>query len=108
MAVVVIPTRTDLGAYTFQAELDGTLYRFTMQFNEREQVWYLSIADEAGVVIRSGVKIVSNFPLLERIADIRRPPGQLMALSPTTLEPDPGLEALGDGISLVYAEEGEI
>lgn len=108
MAIVVIPTRTDLGAYTFQAALDETVYRFTMQYNEREGYWYLSIADEAGVAIRSGIKIVSNFPLLERIADIRKPPGQLMALSPTALEPDPGLEDLGDGISLVYAEEGEI
>jgi len=108
MAIVVIPTRTDLGAYTFQAELDGSLYRFGMQFNEREQLWYMSIADEAGVAIRSGIKVVANFPLLTRVADIRKPPGQLIALSPTAQEPDPGLEDLGDGVSLIYLEEGEI
>lgn len=108
MAVLTIPTRTDLGAYTFQIELDDKLYRFTMQFNHREGYWYMSIADESGNDIRTGVKIVSNFPLLRRVANIDSPAGEIMALDTTDADADAGLEDLGDTILLTYVEEGSV
>lgn len=108
MSVLTIPTRIDLGAYTFQIELDGALFRFTMQFNHREGFWYLSIADESGNDIRTGVKVIANFPLLRRVADIAAPAGELLALDTTDADADPGLEDLGATVLLTYVEEENV
>lgn len=105
MAILTIPTRTDLGAYTFQVELDGKVYRFSMQFNDREGFWYFSIADEGGNAIRSGVKVVANWPLLGRVAEEAAPPGLLFAIDPTDQDLDPGLSDLGETVFLTYMEE---
>ncbi len=107
MATLTIPTSTTLGAYTFQVELDLVVYRFALQFNEREDFWYLTISEEDGTVIRAGVKVVVNFPLLRLIADRATPPGGLLAIDPSS-DDEPGLLDLGDTALLTYVEEASL
>ena len=108
MAIGIIPTRTDLGAYTFQSTLDSIVYRFSLQFNTREGFWYLSIFDSSGTAIRSGIKVVVNWPLLARAVEEAAPLGRLFAFDPRDIPEDPGLTDLGDSAELVYAEEGTL
>ena len=108
MAVLTIPTSTTLGAYSFQVSLDSIVYRFDFQFNERESFWYFAISDEAGTVLRSGVKVVTNFPLLRLLVNTDAPPGSIMAIDPTDAEADAGLEDLGDSVLLTYVEEASL
>lgn len=105
MATLTVPTRTDLGAYTFQVELDGAVYRFSFQFNDREGFWYLSIADESGIPIRSGIKVVVNWPLFARAVEEAAPPGSLFAIDTTDQDLEPGLADLGEAVLLTYIEE---
>ena len=107
MATLTVPTRTDLGAYTLQVELDALVYRLAFQFNDREGFWYLSIADESGVAIRSGIKVVVNTPLLRLIANEDAPPGELLAVD-TTDDSEPGLTDLGEAALLTYIEEASL
>ncbi len=108
MSTLTVPTRTDLGAYTFQVELDSLVYRFAFQFNDREGFWYLSIADESGVAIRSGIKVVVNTPLFRLIASEDAPPGELLAIDTTNADNEPGLTDLGESVLLTYVEEASL
>jgi len=108
MAIVTIPTRTDLGAYTFQVELDGAVYNFIFQFNDRESYWYFSILDESGNILRSGIKVTSNWSLLRLLIEVTAPPGVLLAVEPTDKDFDPNFDDLGDTVFLTYVEEASV
>jgi hypothetical protein len=105
---VIIPTRTDLASYAFSIELEAVVYRFRFQFNERDQSWFFDLLTEDGVPIRQGLKVVTNFPLLLRIASDQAPPGQLYAIDTTGEDLRAGLEDLGDQVQLVYFSEDEL
>lgn len=108
MATLLLPTRTDLSHYIVQVELDGALFSLTFHWNEREEYWYLSIADAEGVDVATGIKIVINTPLLRRLVSENRPAGELMALdSATTTGGDPGLNELGGRVVLAYEEASD-
>ena len=101
MAVVIIPTRGDIGAYFFKVELDGVLYRFAFQHNDRERRWYMDLKTGDGAPIRSGIKLVANFPLLRMLSAVNRPPGEILVLN-TRNDDDPDLAGLGNLVQLAY------
>jgi len=104
MALLIIPTRTDLDNYEMSVELDGATYQFIFAWNYRDQAWYFSIADSDGVPIASGVRIVVDWILLKHISDSRKPPGTLVAIDTAGTGVDPGLTELGDRVQLMYQE----
>lgn len=74
---LLIPTRED-PYYQQRTRLEGRDYVLTFAYNEREERWYLSIADEAESPIATGIKLISNWPFLDAYRfDPRCPPGQL-------------------------------
>ena len=101
MAVSIIPTRSDIAAYFFKVRLDDVLFQLAFQHNNREDRWYLDLRTADGVPIRSGIKLVSNFPLLRLVAQASRPPGELVVIN-TVSDNDPALRDLGDLIKLAY------
>lgn len=105
MAILTIPTRTDLANYRQTVELDGLVYGMAFEFNDRDGHWYFDLEDEAGVVLRHGIKVVTNFPLLRQDAQRARPPGDIMAIDPSDADLDAGLRDLGASILLTYIEE---
>jgi len=110
MAVRAISTETDStrGNYTQRTVLDGREYLLRLRWNERSEKWYLSIYDQDESPIYEGIKVVVNFPLLgARIVDERRPPGELMALDPSS-DRDPGLYDLGSRVVLCYVDAADI
>lgn len=103
MAVLQLPSATDTEAFRFETELEGVIFKFAFQWNERDSHWYMTLADSEGAAIVSGIKVVARTPLLRGISDARRPPGDIMAYD-TTGAGDPGLEDLGENVLLLYHE----
>lgn len=100
MALLQLPTTAD-PFYTFSADLDGTEYAFRMAYNSREDRWYLSVYTSTGEPIALSVKLVTNWPLLNRKAWDERAPKGVLYVSGSS---PPGLEDLAPGAmcQLVY------
>ena len=105
MAIVEIPTRTDLQLYNFTIELDSVVFRLAMVYNERCGHWYLSIADIDGNRLRDGIKVVANWPLTQSWISLDRPDGEFLCANPQT-DDDPDDDTLGTSAVLVYDEGG--
>jgi hypothetical protein len=110
MSLYQIPTpdAAQDGAFFFTVSLDGTDYLLNFQYNSREDFWYVSVSDVDGNPIRSGVKVVANFPLLLYCQCMEKPPGELITINTEDEPVDPGLEAFGIDSILCYEEEATV
>ncbi|MCK6585962.1 MAG: hypothetical protein L6Q76_00095 [Polyangiaceae bacterium] len=118
--IVIIPTTggVELANQTQRTALDGRDYLLTLRWNQREEAWYLDLADADDVLIRAGMKLVMGQPLLRGVLDARRPPGELLVLdmegtsdAVADLGPriaDPGLDDLGVRHHLAYLDAAEL
>jgi hypothetical protein len=106
--MLTIPTRTDSGNYIFSVELEEIVFFFEFYFNERDQSWFFDLLDSSSNVIRYGIKCVTNWQLLQRIATAGRPPGEVVCGDTTGEDRRAGLEDLGDEIDFVYFLESEV
>lgn len=62
-----IPTKIDASAYISQTTtLEGTDYRLTIKWNERDEYWYLDVYDIDDVALATGIRLVSNISLLRK------------------------------------------
>lgn len=103
MAVLELPTFSDRDAYRYEVELSGGLFRVELRWNRADERWYLSLADATGAPLATGLRVVSDAPLLRLAADSRLPPGDLVAYSAT-----PGRDPGKDDLTLVYVEPEEV
>jgi hypothetical protein len=95
--------------WTQRTQLDGRDYQLTFQWNQRTGHWSLDLADQDGVAIRSGMVLVTGWPLLRGCVDARRPPGTLViADSQRSNDLDPGFADLGGRFQLLYFTAAEI
>lgn len=96
--------------YTTSTVLDGTDYALEFRYSQREEAWYFSIGLTDGTPLVSGVKVVCNRALLSRFADVRLPPGRLVAFSTSPDKSPPKLEELGQGkrVELTYVTAEEV
>lgn len=97
-----------LGAFSCSVDLDGTNFRLNFQFNSREKFWYFNLLDMGGTVLRSGVKIVSNYMLLRLFRARTRPLGELMSVDSRDQPGDPGLADLNVSSIFGYTDEETI
>src|SRR5690242_7133103 len=98
MATILIPVPLDAAYSTQRVRLEGSDYVFDLAYNQREDRWYLSISDSESNPVVSGVKLVTNFPLLRRYhSNTAVPPGELMCVSLTGDDSPPGFADLGVG-----------
>ena len=103
MSLLVIPTFDD-DTWQQSTALEGVTYTLTFQFNQRCAAWYLSIADQDGVDIYNGVKLVCNVSLLRKCKDPRCPPGALIVFSSSATQEPPSRGDLiaGGACQLMY------
>lgn len=103
MATLIIQTSPD----PFQKKkvrLDGIEFVLSLSYNQREERWYLSIADDEEVPIIAGLKLQANWPLLFRHRyNTKLPAGELMAVDTTPDGSPPTLLELGKGKRCVLA-----
>jgi hypothetical protein len=105
MSLKSIPTSDD-PFYRQVTALEGTDYVLTFNYNQRENVYYLTVSTADDVDIVRGIKLVCKWHLFAGHIDTRLPPGILMVLPRTTDDSPPGLGELGAGkrCELVYLE----
>lgn len=96
--------------YTMTTTLDGADYLFEFRYSQREACWYFTISLTDGTPLVAGVKVVCNRSLLERFADVRLPPGKLIAFATGPDASPPALDELGEDrrAILVYVSEAEV
>jgi hypothetical protein len=109
MAIIEIPTQQNLSAWEQRTTLDGSDYLLNFAWNGREAAWYLSFSDAAGVPLVTGIKLVSNRPLLNRFRYVQGlPPGNVMAVDLSGQIAQAGYTDLSAGVSLVYFDLEEL
>lgn len=91
--------------YNFEVELDGVVFKLALSFNSRQETWFLNLFDANGVLLRSGIPIVSGVPLLRRMSQQTKPDGTIMAVSVAETIDAAGLEQLGLDVLLTYTGE---
>ena len=105
MPVFVIQAAAD-PFFTTNPTLDGVEYSLRFTYNQREDAYYLSIENPAtNTDIISGIKIVTNFPLLQNKKGMPgMPPGDILAISNNSDDSPAGLGDLDEGgrITLYY------
>lgn len=106
MALIEVPTRADIGAYTQQIDLDGTVFQLDLHFNERWGRWVMDIQDADRVLLLAGIPLLEGFPLttkfIGRIPGF--PPGEFLVLDESGLGRNPDRETLGGDVKLFYRE----
>lgn len=96
-------------SWSQQTSLEGRVYTFTFDWNDRCQLWMLHLYDVNGVAIRTGIMLTTGTSLLWRIVNPRRPPGALVVVDLTDAEDkNPGLNDLGTRFVLTYFTLAEI
>lgn len=109
MAVKKIPLRNDSPNYDFQIALDGVVYGFEFQWNERCACWTFDLKDASGNVLVGGVQVVVNYPILSRFKQATLPPGVLFFWDSTGAGSDPqAISDLGQRIILFYQEAATV
>ena len=106
--IVQIPTSQTLASYVQKTSLDGQTYTLEFRWNAREEFWYMNLLTADEDPIAMGIKLVSDWSLLRRVTDPRKPPGALMAIDTTTSGVDAGFDELGTRVMLLYFDEAEL
>jgi hypothetical protein len=104
MALIEIPTRSDLKAYEMQLELDGVTYTLGFRFNERLGLWVMDIGDANENDLLNGIPLLTNVPLTDDYVAEGLPPGRFICEDTTGQSRDAGAEDLGNGVRLLYEE----
>jgi hypothetical protein len=103
MATLEIPTLTDgTVTYDHRADIEGTEYLLTFQWNARRERWTFSINGLDGADILTGQTVSLGIPLNRRA--VGGPPGVFMATSTSDDVAPPGLTELGARVRLLYVE----
>ena len=93
MTIQIIPT-FDLPTWDQTTTLEGQTFQLSFAFNQRESCWYLSVADNNGVDIYNGMKLMCLQLLMRKCRDPRRPSGDFAVFDNTGANMPPGLEDL--------------
>lgn len=93
MTIQIIPT-FDVPSWSQSTTLEGQTFQLSFAFNQREACWYLSVADNSGVDIYNGMKLMCLQFLMRKCRDPRRPAGDFAVFDNTAANTPPGLEDL--------------
>ena len=102
--ILVVPISNAADA-TQVTTLEGVEYTLRFRYNQREDAYYLDIADGAGVLIVGGIKLVHGRGLTQRYHFSALPPGEFLVMSATRETPRYG--TWGDSAELWYVTSDE-
>lgn len=104
---LVIPTRSDISAYSETVDLVGTIFEFSFAWNTRAQVWVMGISTQVGEPILQGVTLVADTDLLGGHVDDRLPDGVIVALDTTRKGEQAGRLDLGSRALVIFTPADE-
>lgn len=102
MAQWSLPIDAAAPHYTVDVPLAGTLYRFTVHWNDRGGFWTIDVSLTDDTPIVSSIKIVADWELWGQFPDARLPAGYLMAVDLSGQSLDPAYDDLGSRVILVF------
>lgn len=108
MAIYVIPL-SDIqdGVQINQViDFDGVDYRLKFHYNSREGFWYFDLLNQDGTQLRSGSKVVSNYPVIRLMMNTPRPEGELWFIDTNYRPADPDFDALNVDSVMTYSQAG--
>lgn len=106
--ILEVPLPKNVPAFVQQTQLDGQTYNLRVHWNEREGSFYLELGDVDGDPIVASRKLVPDWPLIFRVRDDRRPPGELLMVDLTGSGIPPQLDELGERVVLLYFDQAEM
>ena len=106
---VSIPCQ-DLPHWDQITQLDGTDYRLSFRYNQREKRYSLSLFTPDDEPIAEGAKLVVGWPLFLYSVNPLLPPGQLIVVNSSldTTDPDMGELGIGKRCELMYFTAEEV
>jgi len=105
---LVIPVFPGEPLYKQRVRLEGRDFIFRFDWANREQRYYMTIANQDGVRLLSGVKVIANWGFLTRNRfDPRLPPGELIAVDLEQGGEPPLMNEFGNRVRLFYYESTE-
>jgi hypothetical protein len=99
-----MPVRTDLPSYHFQHDLEGKTYDLEFNWNDRGGFWTMDLNDELGSPIITGVRVITDYPLLSDYRVDGVPPGVFIAYDTGGESKDAGVDDFGTRVLLIYRE----
>ena len=103
--IIHLPTSTAESWYEQTVTLDGVDFLLRLEWSERQRRWYCDLETADGTALATGIKVVADRPLFERLTSDLRPRGQLWCVDRSGSGVDPDLRDLGSRCLLVYVDE---
>ena len=104
MTAIEVPITADGSAFEFSAALNSQLFWFKFSFNPRQQRWIFSLFDADKQPIRQGMAVITGYPVLNRVQDVRKPMGQIVFIDTANTAKPPSFNDLGTRVRMVYNE----
>lgn len=108
MAIYKLPFESIDPHYEFEIDLEGTRYVFVLDWNSRDEAWYLSLALPDGTQILDGRRVVLGSPVFRRLTHASRPLGDLIFLDTDGTSVEPGRNDLGGRVVGIYFDEADL
>lgn len=108
MSKYILPFHSRNPHYRLDIDLEGSRFVAILDWNQREGAWYFSLELPDGTQLLDGRKVVVEWPMLYRLSDARRPPGELYFIDTAGGRADPGREDLGGRVTTLYVESRDI
>lgn len=99
-----IPLQPETTDQLVSVELDGNPYILRVLWNERFGYFSLSLLTADESVILENIKMVKNYPLIDRFKDVRLPFGDLYFIQEKGSAARPGYSDLAVNCGLYYHE----
>ncbi|HHX2502458.1 TPA: phage baseplate plug family protein [Neisseria subflava] len=98
----------DANDFEVEAELDDVTYFLHFAWNDEAEIWTLSVANANNESVLSGVRIITNYPLLGNYPHLDLPKGYLIATCLDSAKPNIGRnDFVDDTVELVYISRDE-
>ncbi len=108
--MLLIPTDTESALYEFRTTIENDEYLITIDYSQREDRYYMSLALGDGSVLVRYWKLVPGIPLGPRVADRRMPGGAFVVFTNSQDKSAPGFGELGEDrrCQLLYFSSDEL
>lgn len=96
----LIPTQKNEPFYDEIVSIDGSTYVFTFRWSQLEGYWYLDVAEETGVSIITGIRLVLGITLGRTSVHRLFRSGVMLLIDTTDSDANPGFADLGTRVEL--------
>ena len=108
MAVLELPVTNETSHYSFQVELEGTVYFFEFYYNTRSQLWIFDLLDQSELPILVGQPVIGGQLLADGFMIEGMPAGKFIAIDTTGADRSPDRQTLGNEVKFCYIESATV